>query len=122
MNLPAFIGLFILICFTAVLSYAVISERCVTKSELEYIDYVYYSESMLIDAIHDYNIWCIQNHLESSLMDYKDIMDYIKACNMYPDPISWRDLISEDKLELLKPYLPEDPDTCIYNKVKNGGI
>lgn len=118
MNLPVFVWLFIVIGFAVVFNYAV---TCVTKSELEYIDYVYYANAMLIDAICDYNKWCIQNHLESSLMDYKDIMDYIKACNMYPDPISWRDLISEDKLELLKPYLPEDPDTYIYNKVKNGG-
>ena len=87
--------------------------------ELKYLDYIYYAKVMFIDAIHEYNTQCIEND-EQSFVDYKDVMDYLTACDMYPKPIGWRDLISKDKLELLKPYLPDDPDKYIYDKVKGG--
>lgn len=109
----------IAIAITIILMIYYIVSTDYRNSELDYIDYVYYAKCMLIDAIHDYNTQCIQNHV-TSFVDYSDVMDYLTACKMYPDPISWRDLISEDKLELLKSYLPEDPDKYIYNKVKRG--
>ena len=87
------------------------------KVKLYHIDYVYCARHMLIDAISDYNIYCIRNDLKT-LMSFDDVMDMVEAWDIDPHSFTWQRLISDEKLELLKPYLPENPEKYLKQKVK----
>ena len=82
-------------------------------------DYVFYAECMLLDAIRDYILYCIKEHVDP-LVGYNDVMDYKEACNLYS--FNWKDYIEPGKLEILKPYLPEDPEKYIKNAMKKRNI
>lgn len=79
--------------------------------------YVYCARHMLIDAISSYNIYCIRNDLKSSI-SLDDLMGMVEACDIDPHSFTWQRLISDDKLELLKPYLPENPEKYLKQMVK----
>ena len=83
------------------------------------IDYVFYAECMLLKAISDYRRNCIKEHVDP-LVDYDDIMEHKEACNLYT--LNWKDYINPDKLEILKPYLPEDPEKYIKQAMKKRSI
>lgn len=87
------------------------------KVKLYHIDYVYCARHMLIKAISDYNVYCIRHDLKSSI-SFDDLMDMVEAWDIDPHSFTWQRLISDDKLELLKPYLPENPEKHLKQMVK----
>lgn len=81
------------------------------------INYIYYSIDMLIDAVHNYALDCIEKERDH-LVSYDDIMDLDEA--MDKKISTWKDLMDIGKLELLKPYLPENPEKYIQNMMTKG--
>lgn len=90
-----------------------------TYKDSQNIDYVFCAERMLLEAIHDYQTFCINEHI-NPIVDYNDIMEYKEACNLHS--LNWKDYIETDKLEILKPYLPENPEKYIKNAIKKRDI
>lgn len=113
MNVPVFIGIVVVIALA-------IYDICVEdykNSEIRYIEYVYQAHKMLSKAIREYNLDCIRNHTKP-LVDTKDLMSLNVAWNIFPGPFAYTDLIAKEKLEILEPYLPENPVQYILEKTE----
>lgn len=84
-----------------------------------YVYYMYFAKYMLINAVYDYNINQISVlHNFTNRIEYSEIMDFDQACNT--KSLTWKDLIAKNRVEQLKPYLPENPEKWIREQMKKG--
>lgn len=113
MNVPVFLAVALVIILIA---YDICAEDY-KNSEIRYIEYVYQAHKMLSKAIREYNLDCIHFHAEP-LVDMKDLMSLNVAWNIFPGPFSYTDLIAKEKLEILEPYLPENPVQYILEQTE----
>lgn len=113
MNILLFLGIALVIILIV---YDIFAEDY-KNSEIKYIEYVYQAHKMLSKAIREYNLDCIRN-CTKPLVDTKDLMSLNVAWNVFPGPFAYTDLIEKEKLEVLKPYLPENPVQYILEKTE----